>query len=84
MHATTYAGVATICDPRFNFSVFQVILPSSTEDRKRQKLRLNIKDCYTHYQQHEQAIRRSKACKNPAPLTQNLEDKDEMSDAELY
>ena len=45
---------------------------------------MNIKDCYTRYQQCEQAIRRSKACENPAPLTQNLKDEDEMSDAELY
>lgn len=43
-----------------------------------------MKDCYTRYQQREQAIRRSKACENPAPPTQNLEDEDEMLDAELY
>jgi Domain of unknown function (DUF4413) len=60
LHQTTYAGIATICDPRFNFSVFQVVLPSSSEDRKRQKLRANMKECYTRYQLREHAIRRAR------------------------
>ena len=38
LHNTTYAGIATIYDLRFNFSVFQVVLPSSLDDCKRQKL----------------------------------------------
>lgn len=83
LHATTYAGIATICNPRFNFSVFQVVLPSSLEDRKRQKLRLNMKQCYTQYQQREQAIRRSKLYDVPASITQTSND-DDLSDAELY
>jgi Domain of unknown function (DUF4413) len=69
LHNTTYARIATICDPRFNFSVFQVVLPSSLDDRKRQKLRLNMKECYTRYQQREQAIWRSKLNENPALTT---------------
>jgi len=84
LHSSTYAGIATICDPRFNFSVFQVVLPSSQDDRKRQKLRLNMKECYTRYQQREQAIRRLKLHENPAPTTQDPKDDDELSDAELY
>ena len=84
LYTTTYAGIATICDPQFNFSVFQVVLPSSSDDRKRQKFRLNMKECYTRYQQREQAIRRSKQHENPALTTQNPEDDDELSDAELY
>jgi hypothetical protein len=84
LHTTTYAGIATICDPRFNFSVFQVVLPSSLDDRKRQKLQLNTKECYTQYQQREQAIRRSKHHENPASTTQNPEDDDELSNAKLY
>jgi hypothetical protein len=47
LHLTTYARIATICDPRFNLSVFGVVLLSSTNDRRRQKLRLNMKECYT-------------------------------------
>src|SRR5277367_154325 len=83
LHNTTHARIATICGPRFNFSVFQVVLPSSTDDRKRQKLRMNIKECYTRYQQREQAIRRSRFNEYLA-ATQNLEDKDEHSNAKLY
>ena len=83
LHSTTYARIATICDPRFNLSVFGVVLPSSSNDRRRQKLRLNMKECYTRYQQQAQAIRRSKLHDNP-PLTSPLFDKDELSDAKLY
>ena len=83
LHSTTYARIATICDPRFNLSVFGVVLPSSSDDRRRQKLRLNMKECYTRYQQRAQAIRRSKLHDNP-PLTSPLFDKDELSDAKLY
>jgi hypothetical protein len=83
LHSTTYARIATICDPRFNLSVFGVVLPSSSDDRRRQKLRLNMKECYTRYQQQAQAIRRSKLHDNP-PLTSPLSNEDELSNAELY
>ena len=43
-----------------------------------------MKECYTRYQQREQAIRCSKLYENPAPTTQNLEDEDELSNAKLY
>jgi hypothetical protein len=46
LYLTTYARIATICDLRFNLSVFRVVLPSSTNNRCRQKLRLNMKECY--------------------------------------
>jgi hypothetical protein len=42
-----------------------------------------MKECYHRYLQREQAIRRSKACEIPAPLTQN-EDEAKLSNAELY
>jgi hypothetical protein len=58
LYTTTYARIATICDLRFNYSVFQVVLPSSTKDHKRQKLCTNMKDCYYRYLQQAQAIRR--------------------------
>lgn len=83
LHSTTCAGIATICDLRFNLSVFGVVLPSSSDDRRRQKLRLNMKECYTRYQQRVQAIRRLKLHNNP-PQTSPLSDEDELSDAELY
>jgi hypothetical protein len=79
LHSTTYARIATICDPRFNLSVFGVVLPSLSNDRCRQKLRLNMKECYTRYQQRAQAIWRSKLYNNPP-----LPNEDELSDAELY
>ena len=43
-----------------------------------------MKECYTRYQQREQAIRRSKLNENLAPTAQNPIDDDELSDAELY
>ena len=78
LYTTTYAGIATICDPQFNFSVFQVVLPSSSDDRKRQKLQLNMKESYIQYPQQEQAIRRSKHDENPAFIIQNPKDDDEL------
>jgi hypothetical protein len=84
LYTTTHAGIATICDPRFNYSVFQVIMPSSTEDRKRQKLRLNMKECYTRYLHREQAIQRSKPPQNLAVPAQNLVNDDDMSNSKLY
>jgi hypothetical protein len=84
LHVTTYARIATICDLRFNYSVFQVVLLSSTKDRKRQKLCTNMKDCYHRYLQQAQAIQRSEIQENPALVVQNLEDEAELSDAKLY
>lgn len=43
-----------------------------------------MKECYTRYQQREQAIRRLKLNENLAPTTQDLEDDSELSDVELY
>jgi hypothetical protein len=83
LHLTTYAMIATICNPRFNLSVFGVVLPSSSNDRRRQKLRLNMKECYTRYQQRAQAIWRSKLHDNPL-LISPLSNEDELSNAKLY
>jgi len=47
LYITTYAKIATICNLKFNFSVFQVVLLSSSKDQKRQKLCVNMKECYT-------------------------------------
>jgi hypothetical protein len=60
-----------------------VVLPSSSNNRCRQKLHLNIKECYSQYQQRKQAIQRLKLYDNPAPTSQ-LSDEDEQSNAELY
>jgi hypothetical protein len=84
LHSTTHARVATICDLRFNYSVFQVVLPSSTKDRKRQKLCTNMKDCYHLYLQRAQAIRRSEIQENPPLAAQNAKSEEELSDAKLY
>jgi cell division protein FtsB len=84
LYITTYARIATICNPRFNYSVFQVVLPSSTKDRKRQKLCTNMKDCYHRYLQQAQAIQRSEIQENPALVVQNPKDEAELSDTKLY
>jgi hypothetical protein len=60
-----------------------VVLPSSSDDCRCQKLRLNIKECYTRYQQQAQAIWRSKLHDNPL-LTSPLSSEDELSNAKLY
>jgi hypothetical protein len=83
LHSTTYAGIATICNLRFNLCVLGVVLPSSSDDYCFQKLRLNIKERYTQYQQRAQAIRCLKLYNNPL-LTSTLSSEDELSNAKLY
>jgi hypothetical protein len=44
--AHSHLAVATICDLRFNVGVFNKVLPSSTNNAKRAKLRTNFKEVF--------------------------------------
>jgi hypothetical protein len=81
------SSVATICDPRFNFNVFNIILESSRDDNaKRAKIKGHFKTCFYQYQDREIAIRHAKFLKEQqdAPETREDEIEDDESDAELY
>ena len=81
LNSHAHASIATIYDPRFNISVFRVVLPASTDDRKRERICKNMGDCYATYLQREQTMQRARQLQQPL-LT--IEDEEELSDAELY
>jgi hypothetical protein len=82
LNAHTHSSIATICDPWFNVSVFQVVLPLSTNDRKRKKIRENMRNCFSTYLQRELAIQR--AHRQWESLEVVIDEEDELSDADLY
>jgi hypothetical protein len=45
----SHCSIATILDPQFNIGVFDIVLPSSTYNCKKAKMRTNFKDCYYKY-----------------------------------
>jgi hypothetical protein len=63
--------------------VFQVVLPASTDDRKRARIRTDIGTCYSTYLQQDQAIRRANRQHDELSLVEDTNDT-ELSDAELY
>jgi hypothetical protein len=82
LNTYAHSSIATICNPRFNVSVFQVVLPLSTNDRKRKKIRENIGNCFSMYLQRELAIQR--AHRQRESLEAVIDKEDELSDADLY
>ena len=84
----TYLSIATICDPRFNFNVFNILMPSSTNNTKKAKIKSRFKKAFFHYQDREVGIKAARILKEQedALETQHYDDDkdDELSDAELY
>jgi hypothetical protein len=81
------SSVVTICDPRFNFNVFNIILESSRDDNvKKAKIKSHFKTCFYQYQDQEVAIRHAKFLKEQQDTLETQEDEveDDESDAELY
>ena len=81
------SSVATICDPRFNVNVFNLVMESSQDDNaKKAKIRSHFKTCFYQYQDREIAVKRARFLKEQQDALETLEDKEEEdeSDAELY
>jgi hypothetical protein len=85
--AYPHAGIATICDPRFNYGLFNRLLSKSAENSKKAKIMSNFKNCYIEYEDQKQAIRAAKVLKEalekPKDNSANVQDK-ELSNAKLY
>jgi hypothetical protein len=85
--AYPHAGIATICDPRFNYGLFNRLLSKSAENSKKAKIMGNFKNCYIEYEDQKQAIRAAKVLKEalekPKDNSANVQDK-ELSNAKLY
>lgn len=87
LSAYPHAGIATICDPRFNYGVFNRLLPKSTENAKKAKIMSNFKNYFIEYEDQKQAIRAAKVLKEALerPEDNDISTQDEdLSNAELY
>jgi hypothetical protein len=81
-----HSSIATICDPWFNFNVFNILMPSSTDNAKKAKIKSGFKAAFFQYQDREVGIKAARILKEQedAPETHDDDKDDELSDAELY
>jgi hypothetical protein len=81
--AHPHAGIATICDPRFNYGVFNRSLPEWTGNAKKAKIMSNFKNCFIKYEDQKQAIRAARVLKEASerPKDSGNGTQDDLSDA---
>jgi hypothetical protein len=81
-----HASIATICDPRFNFNVFNIVMESNREDNgKKARIKGHFKNCFYKYQDRESNIKHARFLKEQAEAPDIREDEvEEESNAELY
>jgi hypothetical protein len=80
------ASVATICDPRFNVNIFNIMLnPGHQDNLKKAKIKGHFRTCFSQYQEREAEIKRVKFIREQQDAPETQEDSEgEESDAELY
>ncbi|KFZ23264.1 hypothetical protein V502_02249 [Pseudogymnoascus sp. VKM F-4520 (FW-2644)] len=54
---SSHSTVATICDPRFNFSIFDFYLPKSFHNTSKERARAQFAACYNKYKARDNDIR---------------------------
>ena len=80
-----HSSIATICDPRFNFNVFNILMPNSTDNVKKAKIKSGFKAVFFKYQDWEVGIKAARILKEREDALETQPDEDEeLSDAELY
>jgi hypothetical protein len=86
LQSHAHSSIATICDPRFNFNVFNILMPSSTDNAKKAKIKSGFKTVFYKYQEREVEIKAARFRKEQenAPEIRPDDDEDELLDAELY
>jgi hypothetical protein len=83
LHA--HSSIATICDPQFNFNVFNILM--LTDNAKKAKIKLGFKAAFYQYQDWEVGIKGARLRKeqeNALEIQPDDDDEDELLDAELY
>jgi hypothetical protein len=78
----SHSNVATICDPRINHLVFDILLPRSPHEVRQNRAKQQFHDVFNKYQRREydiNTIRIEKESNLPA-----LESKEQDSDDDLY
>jgi hypothetical protein len=87
LNSHAHSSIATICDPQFNFNVFNILLPSSIDNAKKAKIKSGFKTVFYKYQEREleiKAARFRKEQENALEIRPDDDDEDKLSDAELY
>jgi hypothetical protein len=87
LNAYSNSSIATICDPRFNFSIFSSkLLPELTESAKRAKIMSYFKNCFAKYEDRKHAIGAAKVLQEAQNVVDNdnANQEDDKSDAELF
>jgi hypothetical protein len=83
-----HSSIAMICDPWFNFNVFNILMPSSTNNAKKAKIKSGFKIAFFQYQDREVGIKAARILKEQEDVleTQHHDDNkdDKLLDAELY
>ena len=86
LQSHVHSSITTICDPRFNFNVFNILMPSSIDNVKKAKIKSGFKTAFYKYQEWEveiKAARFHKEQENALEIRLD-DDEDELLDAELY
>jgi hypothetical protein len=83
----SHSTIATICDPRYNFNVFDIIWPKSTQDTRKRRAKAQWQDCYHKYAGKASDIRAAKVMESIQD--EDLEDENSKktesdSEDELY
>lgn len=53
---SSHSSIATICDPRFNLSIYEFYMPDSIDAIKRDRARAQFAACYNRYKDRENDI----------------------------
>ncbi|KFY06197.1 hypothetical protein V491_08791, partial [Pseudogymnoascus sp. VKM F-3775] len=81
---SSHSSIATICDPRFNLSIYEFYMPNSVDAPKRDRARAQFAACYNRYKDRENdiqvaAIEATIAAETEQPATpRELDSDDEM------
>lgn len=80
-----HSSIATICDLRFNFNVFNILMPNSTDNAKKVKIKSRFKAVFFKYQDWEVGIKAARILKEREDaLETQLDEDEELLDVELY
>jgi hypothetical protein len=79
-------SIATICALRFNFNMFNILMPNSADNAKKAKIKSRFKTAFFQYQDWEVGIKAARILKEKEDALETQPDVDdrELSDTELY